>query len=303
MHLRSARLGIASWLVSSLPLFGQSTPAPASQWHPAEGTVVLHDFKFGTGETLPELKLHYITLGTPHRNAAGQVDNAVLLLHGTGGNAHSLMNPVFSDVLFVPGGVLDIQKYFLILPDDIGHGQSSKPSDGLHMHFPAYDYDDMVRSQKMMLDEMKIDHLRLRPFHRGQVERCCTWIGGIGAVEVKVLIATTVLLKEDVSAVTRPCEIHDSTCRVMGDCFRRCEVIPRIAYPNIEAVILRRKKGQALSVGRDRRAADLRIVEEVLERYQRRAGFCLRKQQMPGTQAAKQQGCRGDYFHLAKVFS
>lgn len=161
MHLRSACVAIAL-LVSGLSLFGQSNPAPAeSQWHPADGTVVLRDFKFGTGETLPELRLHYITLGTPHRNAAGRVDNAVLLLHGTGGDAHSLMNPVFSDVLFVPGGVLDIQKYFLILPDDIGHGQSSKPSDGLHMRFPAYDYDDMVRGQKMMLDAMKVDHLRL----------------------------------------------------------------------------------------------------------------------------------------------
>ena len=160
MHLRSAHPLIL--LVSSLlPLFGQSTPSPTSQWHPTDGTVVLHNFKFGTGETLPELKLHYVTLGTPHRNAAGHVDNAVLLLHGTGGNAHSLLNPVFSDVLFVPEGVLDIQKYFLILPDDIGHGQSSKPSDGMHMRFPAYDYDDMVRSQRMMLDEMKIDHLRL----------------------------------------------------------------------------------------------------------------------------------------------
>jgi homoserine O-acetyltransferase len=126
-----------------------------------DGTVVLPDFRFGTGETLPQLKLHYITLGTPHRNSAGQVDNAVLLLHGTGGNAHSLMNPLFSNVLFGPGAALDIAEYFLILPDDIGHGESSKPSDGLHAHFPAYDYDDMVRSQRMMLDAMKIDHLRL----------------------------------------------------------------------------------------------------------------------------------------------
>jgi homoserine O-acetyltransferase len=123
--------------------------------------VALPNFRFGSGETLPELRLHYLTLGTPHRNSAGHVDNAILLLHGTGGSAHSLMNPVFSDVLFVPGEVLDIQKYFIILPDDIGHGESSKPSDGLHAHFPAYDYDDMVRSQRLMLDAMKIDHLRL----------------------------------------------------------------------------------------------------------------------------------------------
>ena len=130
-------------------------------WPAVDGTDILHDFKFGSGETLAQLKLHYLTLGKPHRNSAGQVDNAVLLLHGTGGDAHSLMNPVFSDVLFGPGSVLDIQKYFLILPDDIGHGESSKPSDGMHMKFPAYDYDDMVRSQKAMLADLKIDHLRL----------------------------------------------------------------------------------------------------------------------------------------------
>ena len=149
-------------LLISLYAFGQSgTAAPSTAWPAKDGSVNLPDFRFGTGETLPQLKLHYITLGTPHRNAAGHVDNAILLLHGTGGNAHSLLNPLFSNVLFVPGGVLDIQKYFLILPDDIGHGESSKPSDGLHAHFPAYDYDDMVRAQRMMLDQMKIDHLRL----------------------------------------------------------------------------------------------------------------------------------------------
>ncbi len=164
MLLRSCHVAAAALIVFSTLACGQSSSAsaaPASRWHPVDGTVVLPNFRFGTGEMLPELKLHYLTLGTPHRNAAGRVDNAVLLLHGTGGSAHSLLNPVFSDVLFVAGGVLDIQKYFIILPDDIGHGQSSKPSDGLHAHFPAYDYDDMVRSQHMMLDAMKVDHLRL----------------------------------------------------------------------------------------------------------------------------------------------
>ncbi|MGA8940184.1 MAG: alpha/beta fold hydrolase [Acidobacteriaceae bacterium] len=126
------------------------------------GNYIARDFHFGTGETLPELKLHYLTLGAPHRDAAGHVDNAVLLLHGTGGNAHTLFNPAFSDVLFGPGQPLDIHKYFLIFPADIGQGESSKPSDGLRMKFPHYDYDDMVRSQhQMLLDGLHVDHLRL----------------------------------------------------------------------------------------------------------------------------------------------
>jgi homoserine O-acetyltransferase/O-succinyltransferase len=147
---------------SNIPAgFAAQPPAQVTSWPTQDGTVVLPNFRFGTGETLPELKLHYLTLGTPHRNAEGHTDNAILLLHGTGGNAHSLMNPVFADVLFGPGSLLDITKYFIILPDDIGHGESSKPSDGLHAHFPAFDYDDMVRSQRMMLDKIKVDHLRL----------------------------------------------------------------------------------------------------------------------------------------------
>ena len=126
------------------------------------GDYIAHDFHFTSGESLPELKLHYLTLGTPHRNADGHVDNAILLLHGTGGDAHSLFNPLFSKTLFGPGQPLDIQKYFLIFPDDIGHGESSKPSDGLRMHFPQYDYDDMVRGQhQMLLEALHVDHLRL----------------------------------------------------------------------------------------------------------------------------------------------
>jgi homoserine O-acetyltransferase len=139
-----------------------TTPAPAPAYTGTPGDYIARDFHFGTGETLPQLKLHYLTLGTPHRDASGHVDNAVLLLHGTGGNAHSLFNPVFSNVLFGPGQPLDIQKYFLIFPDDIGHGESSKPSDGLRMKFPQYDYGDMVRSQhQMLLDGLHVDHLRL----------------------------------------------------------------------------------------------------------------------------------------------
>lgn len=140
-------------------IVGAQTPSP---WQTQDGSFVLPDFHFGSGETLPQLRLHYLTLGKPHTDAQGHTDNAVLLLHGTGGDAHSLLNPVFSNVLFGPGQPLDITKYFIILPDDIGHGTSSKPSDGLHARFPHYDYDDMVRSQHaMLLQGLKVDHLRL----------------------------------------------------------------------------------------------------------------------------------------------
>src|ERR1035437_5467810 len=172
MNLRIAPVLTAATLLLAVAALSQTNspataaapvaaPAPASAWPTVDGATVLKNFRFGTGETLPELKLHYLTLGAPHRNSAGHVDNAVLLLHGTGGSAHSLLNPLFSNVLFGAGAPLDIQKSFLILPDDIGPGQSPKHSDGLHAHFPACDYDDMVRSQRMMLEEMKIDHLRL----------------------------------------------------------------------------------------------------------------------------------------------
>ncbi len=147
-------------LAATATAFAQP-PAPA-HWPTKEGAYDIANFHFKDRETIEKLHLHYLTLGAPHRDAAGHTDNAVLLLHGTGGSAHSLLNPAFSDVLFGPGQPLDITKFFLILPDDIGHGESSKPSDGLRMRFPKYDYDDMVASQHaMLLDGLHVDHLRL----------------------------------------------------------------------------------------------------------------------------------------------
>jgi len=162
---RLALLTLLSFVATSLatPLVANAqTPEAPIKWPIKEGVYIIQNFRFGTGESLPELKLHYLTLGEPHRDAAGHTDNAVLLLHGTGGSAHSLLNPAFSEVLFGPGQPLDITKFYVILPDDIGHGESSKPSDGLRMRFPQYDYDDMVASQHaMLLDGLHIDHLRL----------------------------------------------------------------------------------------------------------------------------------------------
>lgn len=129
---------------------------------PQEGDYTVRNFRFTTGETLPELRLHYTTLGKPARNKAGQVTNAVLILHGTGGDGHQFFRPQFADVLFKPGGLLDPAKYYIILPDDIGHGKSSKPSDGLHARFPHYGYTDMVEGEyRVVKDALKVNHLRL----------------------------------------------------------------------------------------------------------------------------------------------
>ena len=157
MIIRLILVTLATFLAANA-----QSPEPHAKWPVRDGMYTIKNFRFGTGESLPELKLHYLTLGQPHHDTAGHTDNAVLLLHGTGGNAESLLNPAFSDVLFGPGQPLDIRKFFIILPDDIGHGQSSKPSDGLRMHFPRYDYNDMVASQHaMLLEGLRIDHLRL----------------------------------------------------------------------------------------------------------------------------------------------
>src|SRR5215813_12368413 len=129
---------------------------------PTQGDFVLRNFKFESGEELAELKLHYRTLGTPRRDGAGVVRNAVIVLHGTGGSGAGFLSEQFAGVLFKPGQLLDATKYFIILPDGIGHGQSSKPSDGLHARFPHYNYNDMVTAQYRLLTEgLGVNHLRL----------------------------------------------------------------------------------------------------------------------------------------------
>jgi homoserine O-acetyltransferase len=126
------------------------------------GEFVVHNFRFRSGETLADLRLHYITLGTPRRGAAGHVTNAVLILHATEGSGSSLIRPEFSGQLFGPGQLLDAQRYYLILPDDIGHGKSSKPSDGLRARFPHYDYADMIQAEHQLVHQgLHVDHLRL----------------------------------------------------------------------------------------------------------------------------------------------
>ena len=136
-------------------------PACAQQAR-AGADVVLHDFHFADGESLPELRIHYIALGAPRRDAGGVVRNAVLVLHGTTGSGAGFLSRNFGGELFGPGELLDTAKYYVILPDGIGHGGSSKPSDGMHARFPRYTYDDMVDAQHRLLTEgLRVNHLRL----------------------------------------------------------------------------------------------------------------------------------------------
>jgi len=148
----SVLLAVLSWV----------HPAPAQVPTPAQGDFVPRDFRFRSGESLPELRLHYRTLGKPERDEKGVVRNAVLVLHGTTGSGANFLNPDFAGQLFGPGQLLDVARTFVVLPDGIGHGQSSKPSDGLHGKFPHYGYRDMVEAQRRLLTEgLGVDHLRL----------------------------------------------------------------------------------------------------------------------------------------------
>jgi homoserine O-acetyltransferase len=152
------------WLaILAFLLLGAAPAAAQTDWAArlTEGDVTLRDFRFRSGEALPELRIHYATLGTPQRDAAGHVTNAVMVLHGTGGSGRQFLSPQFADQLYGPGQPLDVTRYYIILPDNIGHGRSSKPSDGLRARFPHYDYDDMVEAQRLMLAELGVRRLRL----------------------------------------------------------------------------------------------------------------------------------------------
>ncbi len=129
---------------------------------PTPGDYIIHDFHFQDGEMMPEIHVHYLTLGEPRRDANGVVCNAVLILHGTTGSSAQFLLPEFADELYGKRQPLDVSRYYLIIPDNLGHGQSSKPSDGLHARFPKYGYHDMIEAQYRLLTEgLKVDHLRL----------------------------------------------------------------------------------------------------------------------------------------------
>jgi len=153
---------LAVILAAAISAAAQTPPPRQSFPTPVEGDHIIKDFKFKSGETLPELKLHYRTIGTPTKDSDGVTRNAILIMHGTGGTGAQFLSGQFANVLFGPNQLLDGTKYFIILPDAIGHGGSSKPSDGLHTKFPHYTYDDMVLGQyKVITEKLGVNHLRL----------------------------------------------------------------------------------------------------------------------------------------------
>jgi len=158
-HPRALGVLAAAALAAAWPALALS--APLTYPGETEGDFVVEDFRFQDGETLPSLRLHYTTLGMPRHDAAGEVDNAVLLLHGTSSTSKQYFGPTMGPELFGPGQPLDASRYYVIIPDGLGRGGSSKPSDGLHARFPRYGYGDVVNAQHLLVTrKLGLGHLR-----------------------------------------------------------------------------------------------------------------------------------------------
>jgi homoserine O-acetyltransferase len=165
--MRVLRQTFTTWLLLCFAVLGAwAADMPSAK----EGDWIAKDFRFHTGEVLPEVRLHYTTLGSPS-------NEAVLVLHGTGGSGAGILSPAFGDELFGPGQPLDANKYFIILPDALGHGKSSKPSDGLRTRFPRYNYEDMVQGQYRLVTE-GLGVKRLRLVIGNSMGGMQTWIWG-----------------------------------------------------------------------------------------------------------------------------
>ncbi len=148
----------ASWVVGSCAQ--ESTGLPGLT--PSQGDFSLHNFQLASGQTLPEVRMHYYTFGKLNKDANGKATNAVLILHATSGSGRQFLVPQFAGVLFGPGQLLDASRYFIIIPDNVGHGKSSKPSDGMRTRFPQYNYADMVKAQHELVEQgLAVNHLRL----------------------------------------------------------------------------------------------------------------------------------------------
>jgi homoserine O-acetyltransferase len=149
------------WIMAALAAITLATP-PEARAQADSGSFVMRDFRFASGEVLPELRIHYRTLGHPRTAPGGRVTNAVMILHGTGGSGQGFLSRTYGGELFNAGQPLDTARFYIIIPDNLGHGRSSKPSDGLHARFPHYAYEDMVTAQYRLVTEgLRVNHLHL----------------------------------------------------------------------------------------------------------------------------------------------
>lgn len=171
LALAGMAIGAAAQQAPSTPAVPFTAPstAPAavqpqrqpSPWKVAEADYAVPDFKFHTGETMAKMNVHYATLGTPKKDAQGHVTNAIMLLHGTGGTGRGMASAAFGNEVFGPGQVFDITKFFIVMPDGMGHGGSAKPSDGLKQNFPKFNYLDMVNAQHALAEHLGIQKFEL----------------------------------------------------------------------------------------------------------------------------------------------
>src|SRR5213082_2840936 len=160
--MRSGMNPIIRILAFFSSLLAASFSSAADYPAPTEGDYTIRDFKFTSGETLPELKIHYRTLGKIDKDAQGKVTNAVLIMHGTTGSGAQFIRPEFAGELFGKDQPLDATKFLIVLPDGIGHGKSSKPSDALQAKIQRYCYIDMVEAQyRLLTDALGVNHARL----------------------------------------------------------------------------------------------------------------------------------------------
>ena len=163
--VRAAALMASAWMLCGVAHAQTASPSEAVNWRAVatQGDLVLHDFRFHDGETLKDLHLHYVTWGTPRKNAAGEITNAALLLHGTGGAGINFAGGPGEHVnlLLGKGGPVDSTVFYVIAPDAIGSGKSAKPSDGLRQKFPHYNLEDVVAAGKLVVESLGVHHLAL----------------------------------------------------------------------------------------------------------------------------------------------
>ncbi|MFL9989461.1 alpha/beta fold hydrolase [Paraburkholderia sediminicola] len=155
-----AATSMAALVAAATPARSEQNISARTDLHLRSADAGYTNYRFRSGESLEHVKIHYVTLGNPHHGSDGNIDNAVLMLHGTAADGHSLTSEEYREFLYSPGKPLDIRRYYVIVPDDIGHGKSSKPSDGLHMRFPHYGYADIVDLQhRLVFQTLRIKHL------------------------------------------------------------------------------------------------------------------------------------------------